>query len=326
MKKVIGIGNALTDILVAMSHDNLLNMHHLPKGSMQLIDYDFACALQQHVQPMLPNMACGGSAANTLCGIARMGVSAAFIGKTGTDAYGNKYEEDLMFHGVQPHMIHVNDMSGFCTALISPDGERTMATYLGAAASLQAEEITPAMLQGYDILHIEGYLLQNHELIQHTIRLAKQCGMEVSLDMASYNVVEDNLDFLRAMVQEYVDIVFANEEEARAYTGMEAHAAVEAIAAQCHIAVVKEGKHGSWVQQGSLQLHADVFDAVRVDTTGAGDLYAAGFLAGYAQNMPLELCARMGSYVSSMIVEVVGPKFTAAKWQEMNAMMQSWRA
>lgn len=325
MKKVIGIGNALTDILVSMPHDNLLNMHHLPKGSMQLIGYDFASALQQHVQPMHPNMACGGSAANTLCGLARMGVPAAFIGKTGTDAYGKKYEEDLILHGVQPHMIKVNDLSGYCTALISPDGERTMATYLGAAASLQAEEISPAMLQGYDILHIEGYLLQNHELIQHTIRLAKQCGMEVSLDMASYNVVEENLDFLQNIIKEYVDIVFANEEEAYAYTAMNPHKAVEAIAAQCRIAVVKEGKHGSWVQQGTCQLHADVFDAVRVDTTGAGDLYAAGFLAGYAQNMPLERCARMGSYVSSMIVEVVGPKFTDAKWQEMNAVMQSWQ-
>lgn len=312
--------------MATMPHDDILNTYHLPKGSMQLIDYDFACRLKEHLQHMPLELASGGSAANTLCGIARMGVPAAFIGKTGVDAYGKKYEEDLLLNGVQPHMIKVNDLSGYCTALISPDGERTMATYLGAAASLQASEIIPAMLQGYDILHIEGYLLQNHELIQHTIRLAKQCGMEVSLDMASYNVVEDNLDFLRAMVQEYVDIVFANEEEARAYTGMEAHAAVEAIAGQCRIAVVKEGKHGSWVQQGSLQLHADVFSAVRVDTTGAGDLYAAGFLAGYAQDYPLELCARIGSYVSSMIVEVVGPKFTAAKWQEMNAMMQSWRA
>ncbi|MBP5412564.1 MAG: adenosine kinase [Bacteroidales bacterium] len=318
MKRILGIGNALADILVKIQDDTILSVYNLPKGSMQLIDYSSACEIRNALQNMPFQLVSGGSAANTICGIARMGVPASFVGKVGKDVYGNKYVADLQWHGVCPQMIVSEDMSGFCTALISLDGERTMATYLGTAADLQAKDIVPSMFENYDMVHVEGYLLQNHDLIQHIMQSAKKANMEISLDLASYNVVEDNLDFLQNMVSQYVDIVFANEEEAKAYTGKSPEEALSVIAQQCNIAVVKVGKQGSWVQQGEHILHVDVYEAQRVDTTGAGDLYAAGFLAGYAQDKAIQQCALMGSYVSSMIVEVVGAKFSEQKWQEIN--------
>ena len=324
MKRILGVGNALADILVKIQDDTIFSEYNLPKGSMQLIDYSSACGLRNALQHLPVKLVSGGSAANTVCGIARMGVPASFVGKVGNDGYGNNYIADLQLHGVHPQMIVTDDMSGFCTALISEDGERTMATYLGAASTLQVSDMVPEMLRNYDILHLEGYLLQNHDLIRHIMQTAKKADMEISLDFASYNVVEEHLEFLRELVSQYVDIVFANEEEAKAYTGKSPQEALAVLAEQCKIAVVKVGKQGSWVQQGEQAMHADVFDAQRVDTTGAGDLYAAGFLAGYAQNKTISQCALAGSYVSSMIVEVIGAKFSEQKWQEINAKLSSF--
>jgi sugar/nucleoside kinase (ribokinase family) len=155
------------------------------------------------------------------------------------------------------------------------------------------------------------------------VRLAKEAGLLVSIDLASYNVVEANLDFLKTIIKEYVDIVFANEEEAKAFTGKEPTDALIHISEHCSIAVVKIGKEGSLVKSGSDHHFIKPFEANCIDTTGAGDLYAAGFLYGMACGFPLDKCGKIGSLVSSNVVEILGAKMTNETWANINSQIKA---
>jgi sugar/nucleoside kinase (ribokinase family) len=199
MKKVLGLGNALTDILLQVSDDDLRELG-FPKGSMNLISMKQAEEIQMRFLSVRKRMVAGGSASNAINCIAALGGKAAFIGKIGNDEVGDFYREDLLKNGVKPILLLSHTaMSGCSIVLITPDGERTFATYLGAAAELCADDIQKDAFTGYDIFHIEGYLVQNHDLIEKSIRLAKEAGCMVSLDLASYNVVNENHAFLKGL-------------------------------------------------------------------------------------------------------------------------------
>ncbi|MDX9889754.1 MAG: adenosine kinase [Bacteroidales bacterium] len=319
MKKILGMGNALVDILIELEHDNLLTTFQLPKGSMQLIDHPQALTIDKYTSELPKTLATGGSASNTIHGIRKLGTSAGFIGKVGKDEKGKLFYNDIQNSGIKPLLIDSNSMTGFATAFVSKDGERTFATFLGAAAELTPDDITPELFNGYDIFHIEGYLVQNHDLITKAIRLAKEKKIMVSLDLASYNVVEDNLDFLQHLVRNQVDIVFANEEEAKAFTGEKPVEALQAISSMCEIAVVKIGAKGSLIQKGEHSYRLEAYPATRRDTTGAGDIYASGFLHGLAKNYSIETCGKLGSFLSSNIISVIGPKFSDKEWENLSS-------
>src|SRR5665647_2507454 len=250
MRKILGMGNALTDILLQIEHDAILFTLNLPKGSMQLVNDQKSIEISDALSNYSKKMATGGSASNTINGLTRLGVTAGFVGKVGKDEVGSFFTSDSIGNGVNPHLLLSETPSGRCIVLVSPDGERTLCTFLGAACELTADDLTLEMFQGYDIFHIEGYLVQNHELILTAVRLAKEAGSQVSIDLASYNVVEENLEFLNSIIREYVDIVFANEDEARAFSGKEPQDALIHISNHCDIAVVKIGKDGSYVKSG----------------------------------------------------------------------------
>ncbi len=319
MKKVLGLGNALTDILLRIENDAVLSELNLPKGSMQLIDEAKMYEIADFFGNKKGVMAAGGSASNTINGIAKLGVQGGFLGKIGKDEVGEFFKNDSVSNGVKPDLIHSETPSGRCTVLVSDDGERTMCTFLGAACELSAEEIELNKFEDYNIFHIEGYLVQNHELISTAVKLAKQAGLLVSIDLASYNVVEANLEFLINLVENYVDIVFANEEEARAFTGKEPLDAVHAISDLCEIAVVKTGKDGSYIKKGESisVIKPRISDCI--DTTGAGDLYAAGFLYGLANGLPLDSCGKIGSIVAGNVVEVIGAKMEDERWENIKS-------
>lgn len=319
MKKILGMGNALTDILLQIESDEILAKLDLPKGGMQLINTERAEEISNAVSQYTSKMATGGSASNTINGITRLGLSAGFVGKIGKDEVGEFFTNDSIGNGVVPHLQLSETPSGRCIVLVSPDSERTLCTFLGAACELEASDLSADMFVGYDIFHIEGYLVQNHDLIRTAVKLAKEAGLQVSIDLASYNVVEANLEFLQEIVREYVDIVFANEEEARAFTGKEPEAALIHISDHCDIAVVKIGKEGSFIKSGSEQVQVKPRLANAIDTTGAGDLYASGFLYGLANNYPLEVCGKIGSLVSGNVVEVLGAKMTDEVWADIHA-------
>jgi sugar/nucleoside kinase (ribokinase family) len=317
MDKVLGIGNALVDIMTKLDNDELLKKFDLPKGSMQLIDQDFAGKISQATENLEKLQSSGGSAANTIHGLARLGVPTGFLGKVGEDELGNFFYDDMKKNHIDPKLFRSQTTTGRSIALISPDSERTMATLLGAAVELSPEELKENLFRDYQYLHIEGYLILNHELLKKAFELAKNQGMKVSLDLASFNVVEDNLDFLKTFVKDYVDILFANEEEAKAFTGKEPEEALDELANLCEIAVVKVGKKGSLAKRGSEKAKIGPIDSTPVDTTGAGDAYASGFLYGLINNFSLNKSGYTGAVVAGKVIEVIGAKMDDKKWKEI---------
>ena len=313
MKRVIGIGNALTDMLVNLKTDKVLDTFNLPKGSMSLVDAALQTEISKSVAGLPYSLSLGGSAGNTIRAMARLGCDVGFIGKVGTDKTGDFF---------------IKERSGRCVSLISPDGERTMVTFLGAALELSAAEVTPAIFEGYDCLYIEGYLVQDHELIAGAVRTAKACGLKVAIDLASFNVVEANLEFLRSLIQDYVDIVFANEDEAKAFTGEgEPLNALQMLSELCELAVVKVGIKGALIKRGSEVVHVGIMAAAkRVDTTGAGDLYAAGFLSGLCEGLTLRQCGTIGAIVAGKVIEVVGTTFSEEAWQHAFQLVEKVRS
>lgn len=314
----IGLGNALVDVLSVLKSDELLEKLSLPKGSMQLIDKDLSAKIQEEIKGGETHLVTGGSASNTISGLAALGAPCKFIGKTGEDETGVFFRSDMEKHGVKTHIVKSDLPTGVCVSLVSPDSERTMATCLGAASTLTGNDFKQEWFEGVDLCHIEGYLVQNTQMIEAAMKMAKKAGAKVSLDLASYNVVEENLDFLRRAVKEYVDIVFANEEEAKSFTGTDPEKAADIIAEMCDIAVVKLGKRGSIVKKDGKSYRIDCLPNVKaIDTTGAGDLFASGFLYGLHQGYDMERCGRIGALVSGNIVQVVGSKLCEEKWAEI---------
>jgi len=321
MKKILGMGNALVDIMIRLEDEQLLKELDLPKGSMQLVDASRSQAILDKLEKYPKSFSAGGSAANTIHGLAMLGNPTGYMGVIGEDELGGSFVKDMINAGVEPHMIHSKQETGRAIALITPDSERTFATFLGAALELEASHLEPFNFSKYDYLHIEGYLVQNHDLIRTALSLAKKNNLTVSLDLASYNVVEANLDFLTEIVGKYVDILFANEEEAKAFTGQEPMEALDQIAKMVRIAVVKTGSKGSLIKSGDKMVEIGVIKVKPVDTTGAGDLYASGFLYGQSNDLPLKKCGEIGALLAGHVIEVVGSKMGQDKWMEIRKMM-----
>jgi sugar/nucleoside kinase (ribokinase family) len=322
MKKILGMGNALVDIMIQLKDDQLLDKLGLPKGSMQLVDAIRSQSVLDKLKNLSKSFSAGGSAANTIHGLAMLGVPVGYIGVIGEDELGGSFVKDMINAGVEPHMIHSQQETGRAVALISPDSERTFATFLGAAIELEADHLKTFNFKKYDYLHIEGYLVQNHDLIRTAVSLAKENDLTVSLDLASYNVVEANLEFLREIVTKYVDIVFANEEEAKAFTGKEPREALDEIAGMTHIAIVKTGSKGSLIKSGNEVVEIGIIDVNPVDTTGAGDLYASGFLYGQSKGWSLLKCGEAGALLAGHVIEVIGSKMEKNKWMTIRKLIE----
>lgn len=316
MKKIIGLGNALTDELIRLNTDQTLGEFGLPKGGMQIIDTEKYDEIKWCIEGFEKQIVPGGSSCNTIRGIAELGGQTAFVGMVGNDEVGNFFENDLKKSGVDTKIFRCDTSSGTALTFISPDGERTFATHLGAAVQMSAEMLSEDIFKGCDILHIEGYLLQNQKLITRAVQLAKTCGLQISLDLASYNVVLENLGFLQNFVKDYVDILFANKEEAKAFTGLEnARDALYLMAEICEIGIVKVGQKGSYVKRGKEPtVHVGISPHNCIDTTGAGDFYAAGLLYGLANGYTLEKSSEIAKILSGNIISVVGVKMSDRQW------------
>ena len=321
MKSILGIGNALTDILAVLPDDSLLNTYHLPKGSMQHVDMETGDKIWAALKPLGVKYVAGGSAANTISCTAIFGMPSSFIGKIGDDELGLLFKSDQERYGVRSTLLKSEHSSGRSMVFVSGgNAERTFAVYLGAALDLVPEDLKPEYFAGHDYFHIEGYLVQNQALIRRAVELAHEAGCVISLDMASYNVVESNNAFLHDIVEKYVDIVFANETESKAFTKIDdPRKALDEIAKLCKIAVVKVGKDGSWVKSGDEVHFIPVWPADTIDATGAGDTYAAGFLYAHALGMPLDICGKVGSIIAAKVVEIIGTKIDIPRWRAAKA-------
>jgi sugar/nucleoside kinase (ribokinase family) len=313
--KILGMGNALVDIMTQLKDDSILERFKFPKGSMTLVDNEMSGYLYNETMGLIKHKTSGGSAANTIHGLSHLGVETTFIGKIGNDELGKFFKKDMQNSGISPILFNSITETGKVLAMVSPDSERTMATYLGAAIELCAQDLTSDIFKGHDFFYVEGYLVQNKELIQKALRLAKQSGIKTCIDLASFNVVLDNIDFLKEIISEYVDIVFANEEEAKALTGKEPSEALKELSDICEIAIVKIGSKGSYVKEGSETVVVPVRKANSIDTTGAGDLYAAGFLYGKGKGYSNLISGEIGSLLAGRVIEHIGAKMEESTWE-----------
>lgn len=318
---ILGIGNALVDIINILEDDTLLQRFGLPRGSMTLVDTALSRQIFDATRGNKRQITTGGSAANTIHTLAALGSRCGYLGKIGNDDLGKVFIEEFNRHQIQTHMMVSEKDTGRVMALVSPDSERTMATYLGAAADLKPDDLSEDIFRAYDYLYIEGYLVQDHRLIERAVDLARKNGLKCVIDLSSFNVVEQNLSFLRDLISDRIDIVFANEEEAYAFTGKGPQDALDEMAGMCDLAVVKTGKEGSLIGRGAERVKVGIIPANAVDTTGAGDNYAAGFLYGFTRGYALETCGAIGSLVSGKVVEVMGAKITDEQWPDVRVKL-----
>ncbi len=320
-KRILGVGNALVDALYPGITDTLLAELSLPKGSMQLIDEARFRAVTARMAGSERHRTTGGSACNTIVALAHLGVPTAVAGKVGPDADGAFFADSFAAAGVRLDLVTSPQPTGVASAFITPDGERTFATFLGAAATMGVGDIRDAWFDGVGTVYIEGYLVQNADFVLTLARRAHDAGLTVCLDMASYNVVEAARDTFDRLLT-YTDILFANEEEARAFTGQAPAEALHTLAQRVAIAVVKTGKHGAMAMSGSEVAERPAAPVPHVaDTTAAGDYFAAGFLSARAAGHDLGRCVEAGHTLAGEIVQVVGTRLSDDVWQRLRATL-----
>ncbi len=313
-KTVLGIGNALVDVLSHVE-DTFVQTTGYPKGSMQLVDWKEASRIITQLKNF--EQSSGGSASNSICALGELGIESKFIGKIGDDDLGVFYLEDMKHRGVQPFVIHGNKPTGICCSLITPDRERTLLTYLGAAVELDVNELSPHFFENIGVVYIEGYLIHNQELINRSIQLAKNNQAAVAMDLSSFNLVAANRDYLRSIIDAGIGILFANEEEIFELTGLPPYESICELRTKTPIIVIKLGAKGSIIGRGSEVVTVSPIPVTAIDTTGAGDSYAAGFIYGFLNSQPLSICGAIGSLIASRVVSHIGPKLSNKEWEEL---------
>ncbi len=309
---VVGIGNALVDV-IAHAPDGFLDQHDLIKGRMDLVDTDRALGLYRALGSAVEMS--GGSAANTMCGVASFGGTAAYVGKVTDDELGSAFGHDLLAVGVQFRPgDHRNEVpTGRCIIVVTPDAERTMNTYLGASSLLGVGDLDDAAIADGKVLYMEGYLYDRDEAkaaFRHAASVAHDAGRLVSLTLSDAFCVDRHRDDFRSLVSDEVDLLFGNESELVALYETETFdQAIVELRRHCQLAAITVGANGSMIVTGDDVIEVPALPVRKViDTTGAGDLYAAGFLHGITSGMSLEECGRLGSLAAAEVISHVGPR------------------
>lgn len=321
MKKILGVGAALVDMLIRVD-DAWVKAVNAPKGGMTPVDFPTLKNLLSGI--LAPTFVPGGSACNTIVGVSRLGARAAFLSKVGKDSLGEVFENHLKDSGVESLLKVSKTATGSVLSAVTPDAQRTMLTYLGASSELCADDVTPELFDDVGILYMEGYRAYDAECFRKAIRTARAKGVLTALDFGSFGVVNDCRPLFDALFQEKsVDLVIANEDEARAYTGLSEERALDALAEFCPVAVVKLGKRGALISKGGEVTRVAPGTAKAVDTTGAGDLWASGFLYGLISGWNMEKCGKLAGIVADEVVQVMGTEISEEGWKRIHREMEA---
>lgn len=320
-KRIVGIGSALIDVL-AFENDDFLNSISKIKGGMTLVDNDFIEDVIKKLSEK-PEIVPGGAACNTIVGIGRLGGEAGFVGKCGQDDFGSFFEDDLKKNSVTPSLFKSETATGRVISIITPDTQRSMFTHLGASAEMQASEIDSKYFEDAAIVLVEGYLLFNTDLMMAALKAAKKAGALIAMDLASFTVVEESKSFLVNEVIDYIDILIANEDEAKAFTGhSDETEAIKALAENAEVAVLKVGARGSYISfEDTITKIEPLTGGKILDTTGAGDLWAAGFLHGIISGFNIEKCGRLASACGYEVCKVTGANIPDKGWDKIKELL-----
>ncbi len=309
---VVGIGNAIVDVLVK-TDDSFLAKHSLIKGSMSLVDQKKAEELYNESGPGMETS--GGSAANTLSGISQLGGSAGFIGRVKEDQLGAIFTHDIKSVGTYFRTPPALDgpSTARCLIFVTPDGERTMCTYLGASVQLEPEDLELSIVKEANVLYLEGYLWDNSSAKRAFLaaaEAARSSKRKVALSLSDSFCVDRHRESFLDLIEKNVDILFANENEIISlFQCQDFETAIKEVKDCCEVIALTRGKTGSVIihEGEALTIPAFSFGEL-VDTTGAGDLYASGFLYGYTTNKSLLECGKMGSICAGKVVTQLGPR------------------
>ncbi len=328
--KVYGIGNTLIDIFFNVTDENLIKLG-LHKGTMHLINLERRSELLEYAKVAEPHYSCGGSAPNTLITLSLFGVKTALAGKIGVDKFGGIYEEKLSELDILSELKTCGSSTGSSIILITPDSERTMNTYLGANRDFSVNDINPELIAASDYFYFTGYMWDTENqknAILKTIEIAEQNGTKVIFDVADPFAVSRNRDDFLDLIKNHTYITFANGEESRIlFDNYDAGECAKSLGKLCPVAVVKNGKHGSYIFSDEGLMEIPVKGKSPVDTTGAGDTYAAGFILGLCRGLSLYDSGLLASFLAGEIVQQHGAQFSGKKADSLKVLLNSdeWR-
>ncbi len=321
--RILGFGSPILDLLLPVDDAFLARNVEGEKGGMRMLDAASQRRLIASAVGADFKKAIGGSAFNTISALTSLGCNTAFLGKLGNDSDGSFFRETYVKMGGDASRFRVSptEPTATCLSMVTPDSERTMRTNLGASATLSPADISDADFEGIAHFHAEGYMCFLMDTLKKALKLAKKHHCTVSFDLASFEVVR----LFRSDLQEIlsdgcVDILFANEDEAREFCGQETfspESATGELTPFCRVVAVKLGRNGAFVtdETGSFRISPRLVQAI--DTTGAGDLWQAGFLFGYLSGLGIEKAGRMGSVLGAEIVQVLGAEIPAGRWNSI---------
>jgi len=321
MSKIVGIGNALVDIILDIDSEKIFKEKSIPKGSKEHVDKEKFDEIYNTLDINQATVSSGGSAANTISALANLGFDTSFLAVAGGDEYGKLFENEMKDSGVKLNLIKKEGDTGKILHLISPDKEATTIGYSGVNSKFEPKDLSEQYFYGYDYLYIDGYLMNNHELMEALADFGKLNYMKVVFDVASSHFAEGNREFLKKFIKNKVDILFGNDLEIFSYTGQEPERAIRTIAKDCDIVVVKLGSRGSYIQRGEEFYHISAAPVDPIDASGAGDLYAAGFLYGLMEDYHLTHCGKVGAFLASKILSQKGARFSFEEWREIKRMI-----
>jgi len=312
--EICGLGNALMDVLVRLESEEILRTLELEKGTMHLVDETQWRRVFAAVRHLPHETHPGGSCANVISTTAMLGTEAAFCGQVGADRFGKLYADAIHAYCGR-HFLHLmsSGHTGKCLSLVTPDAERTMLTTLGCAIELEPEHLFTEVIPRSRFLHVTGYVFTGGRMsdtARQALEHARAHGVKVSFDVADPWVVRTHRDLMWEIIERYASVVFTNAEEARALYDVPPEEAIDRLAEKCEVAVVKLGQRGSLVRSGGRTSQIEVFPVKAVDTTGAGDAYAGGFLHGLVKGYDLERCGRLASRVAAETVTQSGAVVT----------------
>lgn len=320
--EVLGIGAAIVDYVVRVPHA-FFEAIDGPKHGMQLVENSELHALLSKSQ-QTPTRIAGGSSTNVLKGMAHLGRTTGLIGPIGSDSAADMFRHSLSSCHIQDFLIPKPMPTTQVLCLIDPEGQRTFRTFLGASAHFHAEDIKPHHFQNVRLVHLAGYSLQMPGVVPQAIHCAKAVGALISMDLSSHEIVASFTEELLQLLKEHVNLVFCNQDEARALSGGSAEMCCDMLRTLCDISVVSLGDQGCIVgsEQGITRFPA--YPVRAVDTTGAGDFFAAGFLHGYLAGQPLGECAHYGAILGNAVVQVLGAEISPASWQAIRSQIPAF--
>lgn len=308
---VFGMCNALYDIQAEVTED-VFDELGIQKGGMFLIEEEAQRQIVSRIYTHIVNTESGGSGANTMIGVALLGGRTCFTSRVGNDEHADLYREGLSSKGVDPKMGTGEGDTGISVILITPDAQRTMCTFLGQSRHLRREDVDVEALRASKYLYVTGYLWDTEsqkEAVLFAMREANRAGVRVALNLSDPFCVNRHKEDFRRLIRDHVDVLFGNREEAQALTDTDnPRDAVRALAENSDVAVVTMDEKGSLIRQGDREFEIPAFRVEPVDTTGAGDMYAAGLLYGLTRGLPLDVTGRIAAYAAAQVVAKLGPR------------------